>query len=169
MASRKRNLLSLQEASDHAWQHGLIGNYYALDSDTTASLRELLTRTRWRQSVSSLQQGHGKLYAFHQALRRLRPKPRDLRALQRASERATILAARAHRLRNIAYAIGDRASYREAADTFEITAEAYEEANNMHEAVKARRNAKVLRQFADAEMEPDRDPRKRRPTRARRR
>lgn len=166
MGSRKKTALSLQEASEHAWQHGLIGDYYSLDSDTISSLRELLGRTRWRQSISSLQRGHGQLYAFHQALRRLRPKPRDLQELHRRATRATLLGARAWRLRDDAYARGTRASFEEAADTFEIAAEAFEEANNMYEAVKARKNARMLRRAAEEiEHRPKRDPRRRRATR----
>lgn len=149
MSSRKRKTYSLQEASEYAWHRGLLGSYYALDSDTTASLRALLERTRWRQSASSLHQGHGRLYAFHQALLRYRPRPRkgDLRALQRATERAESLEALAFRLRDTFWGsdnVSARAGYQRASDAFEIAADAWEEANDMYRAVRARRNASQL-------------------------
>lgn len=63
-----RKHLTLAQAAAHARSRKLLGNYYALDRDTVQALVDLMKRTFWRQSRSSRAQGHGRTYAFHQAL-----------------------------------------------------------------------------------------------------
>lgn len=77
MSLAKGNM-TIREAARLAHAQGVIGDYYSLDSEDTAALRDILQHTSWRQSKFSKEQGHSTLYAFHQALKRYIPKPTAL-------------------------------------------------------------------------------------------
>lgn len=140
-----KRTLTLKEAADLARERGLIGDYYALDEDAKASLRNLLERTKWRQSRSSLEKGHNLSYAFHQALKRQLPKSKDPSSLRQKLYKAESISADAFDRQRKAYDGATPTEWLEIADEFDVAGEAFEDANDMYRARKHRQTAKLIR------------------------
>lgn len=138
--------MDLREAARLANERGLIGDYYSLSDDKTSELSQILIRTKWRQSAPSRDRGHSRVYAFHQALKRVLPKragyndPRMSKALRASNHALSLL--------SNAYGKTSSHAYHDAADALEVAAEAYEEAGYMNDAVDLREKAQRARKSA---------------------
>jgi len=159
MSSRKRRTLTLQEATEYANEHGLIGgDYYGFNDDDVSALRNLYERTKWRQSLTSQQRGIGIIRAFYYALRRRAPKRRGIISEKQVSQ-AYELRASAERVWSDAVngASDSRSGYERAALKYEMAGEAFEAVGEMREAVQARRLSAQILRTADLNFPPSRD------------
>jgi hypothetical protein len=159
MARRKPvKKISLREAAEYAHDHGLIGDFYALDQDTITSLRDLYHRTKWRQSQSSIDGGHTIMYAFHQALKRKLPQSKDKTSHLKKVRLATQMANEAATLWSKYDLQGDPSiTLIDVADAFSIAAEAAEEADLVYDAKRQRKLANQLYERAGRENPSSRD------------